>query len=274
VALDLKSITDVLRACEMRHHYIGHSEAHDQEIIASLPKNIETHYTVSNMETHTVGEWKTVISVVAQRRGEKLMRKILSYSPGGAIHKDAKYAFRSALYAKNMACIPHLLSLNSVDKSKQKKSSADEMLHDYIRSCASEIRDVLSGVMISRGSANDAALALNKDLDHQIVKLLILSAGANPNAKNQDGETPLTLAFKRGATWLVETLLVHGASTLVDGPSAKKILAYAQETGDPKLMRVIEDTRSAEVQKIITAGADILAAEITLVKKNVMKLKL
>jgi RNA polymerase sigma factor (sigma-70 family) len=73
------------------------------------------------------------------------------------------------------------------------------------------------------------------------IELLIL-AGADINHKAIDGSTPLTVALGREDPATVELLLWLGAkSQLVNIPSTKQPLAIAHSTGNPELLKLVQD---------------------------------
>lgn len=85
---------------------------------------------------------------------------------------------------------------------------------------------------------------------HFEVVQLLLSRGADPNAKNQkdtDGSGPLHLAAYAGHLRIVELLLAHGADPNAKDNEQGTPLAYAQEQNHPEVVRVLENVTDKRI---------------------------
>jgi ankyrin repeat protein len=72
---------------------------------------------------------------------------------------------------------------------------------------------------------------------------MLLSAGANPNARQQAGATPLHTAAFEGDRLIVELLLEHGADTNAQMENGKIPEDMARERGHQTLADVLEEER-------------------------------
>ena len=77
-----------------------------------------------------------------------------------------------------------------------------------------------------------------------------ISAGANVNAKNRYGITPLVLAATLGDPSIVQALLKAGADFRVPVPETGSVLMTAARTGNPEVIKLL-----------LAAGADVNFAE-------------
>lgn len=64
---------------------------------------------------------------------------------------------------------------------------------------------------------------------------LLLEAGADPNAQQEDGSTPLHEAVHRSHSELVELLLTHGANPHVSNDAGDSAYQLAEQRGEEKL---------------------------------------
>jgi ankyrin repeat protein len=82
----------------------------------------------------------------------------------------------------------------------------------------------------------------------------LLEAGAHPNAPNPEGETPLMLAARSGAAAGVKALLAHGADPRAsEGWRGQDALMWASAEGHAEVVRLLIDA-GAVVQKRSKAG--------------------
>ncbi|HEY7391201.1 MAG TPA: ankyrin repeat domain-containing protein, partial [Bryobacteraceae bacterium] len=81
---------------------------------------------------------------------------------------------------------------------------------------------------------------------------MLLRAGANPKARNRYGVTPLSLAAGNGSGDLVSLLLKAGADPAATLPSGQTILMTAARAGNPEAVRLL-----------IEHGSDVNAREST-----------
>jgi ankyrin repeat protein len=74
----------------------------------------------------------------------------------------------------------------------------------------------------------------------------LISAGANVNAKNRYGTTPLVLAATTGNAAVTEALLKAGAEVRLKVPETGSVLITAARTGNPEVIKLL-----------LTAGAEV-----------------
>jgi ankyrin repeat protein len=74
----------------------------------------------------------------------------------------------------------------------------------------------------------------------------LLAKGANPNAKQQAGVTPLHQAAHNGHAEMVELLLAHGADTHARTDDGRSPLAMAIETGKREVIDLLRERESKD----------------------------
>ncbi len=102
-----------------------------------------------------------------------------------------------------------------------------------------------SGLAGAGGDLLDAVQA-----DQQDIIASMLRAGANPNAANRYGITPLWMAATNGSTAVTQMLLKAGADATAKLPHGETALMTASRTGKPEVIRLL-----------LEAGADPNARE-------------
>src|SRR5262249_25781475 len=90
------------------------------------------------------------------------------------------------------------------------------------------------------------ALHLAADLDHREILELLLAAGAQVNAKDKGGYTPLSDAARKGRAQIIEILLSHGAAVNTKG----------NETGFTPLHLAAAAGDAASIRMLLAKGAD------------------
>jgi uncharacterized protein len=76
---------------------------------------------------------------------------------------------------------------------------------------------------------------------HEKVVQMLLRLGADPNAREQDGYTPLHAATQNGHEDMIRILLYGGADLTLRGKDGKTPLDLAMETGDEKTMIILRE---------------------------------
>jgi ankyrin repeat protein len=104
------------------------------------------------------------------------------------------------------------------------------------------------GVEVNRAvSVNGTALAVAAGNGHKAVVEALLDAKADPNVVSESGGTALGAAVGQGFTAVVDTLLARGAKVDVEG-------AY------PVLLSAVRDSKTALIERLVKAGAEVNAA--------------
>ncbi len=104
------------------------------------------------------------------------------------------------------------------------------------------------GVEVNRAvSVNGTALAVAAGNGHKAVVEALLDAKADPNVVSESGGTALGAAVGQGFTAVVDTLLARGAKVDVER-------AY------PVLLSAVRDSKTALIERLVKAGADVNAA--------------
>ena len=107
--------------------------------------------------------------------------------------------------------------------------------------------------------------ALFSAIEHNYIDIvqLFLAAGADVNAKDNEGETALMTAASDGSTEIVRQLLAAGADVHAKDNRGKTALIFA-----------VRDGSTEKVQQLLAAGADVNIADnagqtaLTIAKKN------
>ena len=115
--------------------------------------------------------------------------------------------------------------------------------------------------MLARVEALEALHAAAADGEIERVKSLI-SEGADINAKNGDGWTPLQYAASRGHKEIVELLLVHDADVNIGGEKNMTAAEYAMKNNHTEIF-----------QLLISKGADISPLHVAISMKDEAKVK-
>ena len=79
---------------------------------------------------------------------------------------------------------------------------------------------------------------------------LLLRAGANVDAANREGVTPIAMASVYGSAPIIDRLLKAGADAKQRGPNGETLLMYAARNGNPDAVKLL-----------VAAGADVNARE-------------
>jgi ankyrin repeat protein len=83
----------------------------------------------------------------------------------------------------------------------------------------------------------------------------LLARGAEPNLKNNRGETPLLIAASLGATDMIETLVKHGANVNMGNSSGETALIRAVQRRDATMVRSLIDLGADPDQKDLLQGS-------------------
>ena len=105
--------------------------------------------------------------------------------------------------------------------------------------------DALFDRLTGQPRGSDALFRLS-DVDCESVVKRALSQGADINARNELGFTPLILAVNAGQRVVVKTLLRHGADPTLKSPSGMSPAHFAIARDDPRMLQLLGD-----------AGADL-----------------
>jgi cytohesin len=155
-------------------------------------------------------------------------------------------------------------------------------LHVAVRRGAPPDPDVLLGAEdgpVPTVHARRAGDALARLEDVAVVEVLLVE-GADPNAADRTGITPLHVAAECGNTWAVRALLAHGATPsprdewqstplhLAADPAIVDALLDAGADREARdrdqatpLHRAVGAGRSEAVERLVAAGADLLAVD-------------
>ena len=94
---------------------------------------------------------------------------------------------------------------------------------------------------------------IDSPFNRKEIVLKLLTAGADINAKNEGGNTPLILAANQGDKEIVQILLEAGADVSVIAKDGKKASELAKEIGEDVIVHMINGTSK---EKAITATND------------------
>jgi ankyrin repeat protein len=86
----------------------------------------------------------------------------------------------------------------------------------------------------------DKALFAASGVDDSCIISLLLKAGANPNAQNSDGKTPLMYAAGFGAAAVVRALLSGGARAETKDRAGKSAAFFAEKAGHSSIVELLE----------------------------------
>ncbi len=111
---------------------------------------------------------------------------------------------------------------------------------------------MVPGIALADQASSDGTTALHWAVQQERVPAVesLIAAGANVNAKNRYGITPIVLAATTGNAAITRALLKAGADTNVNVPDTGKVLITAARAGNPEV-----------IQLLLTAGADVNFAE-------------
>jgi ankyrin repeat protein len=83
----------------------------------------------------------------------------------------------------------------------------------------------------------------------------LLARGADPNLRNERGETPLLIASSLGSTDMIETLVKHGANVNMGNASGETALIRAVQRRDTTMVRSLIDLGADPDQKDLLQGS-------------------
>ena len=83
----------------------------------------------------------------------------------------------------------------------------------------------------------------------------LLARGADPNLRNERGETPLLIASSLGSTDMIETLVKHGANVNMGNSSGETALIRAVQRRDATMVRSLIDLGADPDQKDLLQGS-------------------
>ena len=83
----------------------------------------------------------------------------------------------------------------------------------------------------------------------------LLARGADPNLRNERGETPLLIASSLGSTDMIETLVKHGANVNMGNSSGETALIRAVQRRDTTMVRSLIDLGADPDQKDLLQGS-------------------
>ncbi|WP_010161537.1 ankyrin repeat domain-containing protein [Sphingomonas sp. PAMC 26617] len=83
----------------------------------------------------------------------------------------------------------------------------------------------------------------------------LLARGADPNLKNNRGETPILIAANLGSTDIIENLVKHGANVNLGNASGETALIRAVQRRDATMVRSLLDLGADPDQKDLLQGS-------------------
>ena len=76
---------------------------------------------------------------------------------------------------------------------------------------------------------------------------LLIGAGANLEARDEEGTTALILAARAGKAEAIEWLLDHGADIHAKDKRNKTALDWARENGHPELAKLLQTREKSQI---------------------------
>ncbi len=89
---------------------------------------------------------------------------------------------------------------------------------------------------------------------------VLIAAGADVNASNKDGVTPLMLAARAGSAAAVDALLSHQAVTDAEDLKGRPVISYAADGGNDDIVKQIFQTGGRNIIRTADKGGLLLAA--------------
>ena len=195
------------------------------------------------------------------RRRVRLIKRF-AYNDDGFVHYDSSYfdSFLDAFSDKNSiektkALIDAGVNVNTKDGRRNDWKDTPLMRVYTNTEIAKILINAGADVNATNKHGDTPLMKISKYGKTEIAKILI-DAGANVNAKNNYGETPLMYAFENKDAEMVKLLIAAGANVNVN------LAIKSPDFIEPALMYAVknEDTETAKL--LISAGADVNAKDI------------
>jgi len=102
---------------------------------------------------------------------------------------------------------------------------------------------------------------LAKGEDHRRTAEMLINKGADVNAKDSHGDTPLHYAAQTGWKFLAGLLIATGADVSAKGKDGRTALHYAAEKVNTRFYEVNKANHHEMVELLIEKGADVNAVD-------------
>lgn len=176
--------------------------------------------------------------IVASYHQESAIADFLTDKAGGLTIFEAASRGKNSQIARLLAHNPFLVNTYAEDGYQPLGLAC---FFDHYETAEYLIKAGASINCPSRNSIKAAPIQSAATAGHVKIVILLLSHGADPNLRDQDGCTPLHAAAQNGDTEMIRSLLFNGADLTISNKNKKMPIDLASETGHTEVVAVLKE---------------------------------